>query len=105
MYLNQIEAFVEVVDHKSFSKAAKVLYLSQPTISAYVKSLENEIGTQLIYRTTKDIILSEAGKRFYGYAKEMIRFRNAGIYQQALGQYHNCSHQFSVTVPFTKINT
>ncbi len=79
MYLNQIEAFVEVVDHKSFSKAAKVLYLSQPTISAYVKSLENEIGTQLIYRTTKDIILSEAGKRFYGYAKEMIRIRNIAI--------------------------
>ena len=79
MYLNQVEAFVEVVDHKSFSKAAKVLYLSQPTISAYVKSLENEIGTQLIYRTTKDIILSEAGARFYSYAKEMIRIRNVAI--------------------------
>lgn len=79
MYLNQIEAFVEVVDHKSFSKAAKVLYLSQPTISAYVKSLESEIGTQLIYRTTKDIILSEAGAKFYDYAKEMIRIRNVAL--------------------------
>lgn len=79
MYLYQVEAFVAVVNYKSFSKAAKKLYLSQPTISAYIKALENELGTQLIYRTTKDVILSDAGKTFYTYAQELIRIRDISL--------------------------
>lgn len=79
MYLNQVEAFVSVVKYKSFSKAAKNLYLSQPTVSAYVKALENEIGTQLIFRTTKDVTLSEAGEIFYKYAEELIRIRDVAF--------------------------
>lgn len=76
MYLNQVEAFVNVVKYKSFSKAAKMLYLSQPTISAHIKSLESELGVQLIVRTTKDVVLSDAGKIFYEYALELIHIRD-----------------------------
>lgn len=76
MLFNQMEAFVNVVKYKSFSKAAKNLYLSQPTISAYIKSLETELGVQLIIRTTKDVILSDAGAIFYEYALEILHYRD-----------------------------
>ena len=76
MYLNHVEAFINVVKFKSFSKAAKELYLSQPTISSYIKSLESELGVQLIVRSTRDVVLSEAGVVFYEYAVKLIRIRD-----------------------------
>lgn len=53
MDIRQLEAFVYTVKTKSFSEAAKKLYLSQPTISAHIHALEQELQTQLIRRTTK----------------------------------------------------
>lgn len=53
MEFKQLEAFVAVVDYGSFSEAARKLYLTQPTISAHVRSLEEELHTRLILRTTK----------------------------------------------------
>ena len=76
MYFNQLEAFVQVADNKSFSKAAKAMYLSQPTVSAHIKSLEAELGVSLILRTTKEVLLSDAGQIFYDYAKELLHTRD-----------------------------
>lgn len=76
MFINQVEAFVNVVKYKSFSQAARKLYLSQPTISAHIKSLESELGVQLLVRTTKDVVLSDAGRIFYEYALELIHIRD-----------------------------
>ena len=76
MYFHQLEAFVQVAENKSFSKAAKAMYLSQPTVSAHIKSLESELGVPLISRTTKEVLLSEAGQIFYDYAKELLHTRD-----------------------------
>ena len=43
MEFKQLEAFVAVVDYGSFSEAARRLYLTQPTISAHIRSLEDEL--------------------------------------------------------------
>ena len=53
MEFKHLEAFVAVVDYGNFSEAARRLYLTQPTISAHVRSLENELHMKLIIRTTK----------------------------------------------------
>ena len=76
MFLKQIEAFVSIIKYKSFSKAAKTLHLSQPTISSYMKSLESELGVLLIVRTSNGIFLSEAGDAFYKYAINILNVRN-----------------------------
>lgn len=81
MLLNQIEAFVNVVKYKSFSKAAKALFLSQPTISSHIKSLEEELGVSLIVRSTKEIYLSDAGQMFYEHALELLRIRDLAYLQ------------------------
>ena len=71
MNLKQLEAFVQVANLKSFSKAANKLFLTQPTISAHIASLEKELNVRLFVRNTKDVYLSESGERLYKYAKQM----------------------------------
>ena len=63
MKLKQLEVFAAVADYKSFSKAAKILYLTQPTVSAYISSLEKELNAKLFARNTKEIHMTEQGDR------------------------------------------
>ena len=72
MNLKQLEAFVQVAEGDSFSRAAKELYLTQPTISAHIASLEKELNVRLFIRNTKEVSLSEDGKELYKYAKPMM---------------------------------
>ncbi len=71
MNLKQLEAFVQIADSGSFSKAAKDLFLTQPTISAHISSLEKELNTRIFVRNTKEVRLSDSGKILYDYAKQM----------------------------------
>ena len=48
MNLRQLEAFIKVSDSKSFSKAAQELYLTQPTVSAHIQTLEKELKVRLL---------------------------------------------------------
>lgn len=72
MNLKQLEAFVKIADSGSFSKAAKDLFLTQPTISAHISSLEKELNSRLFVRNTKEVRLSESGDILYNYAKQML---------------------------------
>ncbi len=72
MNLKQLEAFVQIADSGSFSKAAKDLYLTQPTISAHISALEKELNTRIFVRNTKEVRLSDSGTVLYDYAKQMI---------------------------------
>lgn len=72
MNLKQLEAFVKIADTGSFSQAAKELFLTQPTISAHISSLEKELNSRLFVRNTKEVHLSENGSVLYNYAKQML---------------------------------
>ena len=72
MQIKQLEVFVHVARLKSFSKAADALYLTQPTISAHISSLENELGTKLVIRSTKEIQLTTTGSILLGYATQIL---------------------------------
>ena len=61
MKLKQLEVFVAVADHKSFSRAAEALYLTQPTVSVYISGLEKELNAKLFVRNTKEICMTEQG--------------------------------------------
>ena len=75
MDIKQLEAFVCVVDTSSFSRAGRLLHLTQPTVSTHIASLERELGIKLIVRTTKEIYPSDAGKLLYDYAREILALR------------------------------
>ena len=77
--IKELEAFACVVEKGSFSRAAEALYLTQPTISAHVASLERKLGIKLLVRTTKEIYPSDAGNLLYEYAKEILRLRTSAV--------------------------
>ena len=72
MNLKQLEAFIQVSESGSFSRAAKELYLTQPTISAHIASLEKELSVRLFVRNTKEVGLSDDGKELYKYARQIV---------------------------------
>ncbi len=76
MEFKQLESFVAVVSYKSFTKAARNLYISQPTISAHIHALEEELNTQLITRTTKSFEITPRGWELYECASNILSLRD-----------------------------
>lgn len=72
METDQLRAFCYVVEERSFSNAARRMFVTQPAVSMQIKSLEQEIGQPLFDRSKKDIISTEAGKILYAHAKRIF---------------------------------
>lgn len=70
--LQQLKYFVEVAVEGSFSGAADLLYVSQPTMSAAMKDLEQRLGCTLFMRSTRGVTLTEDGTEFLGYARQVV---------------------------------
>jgi DNA-binding transcriptional LysR family regulator len=81
MDFRQLEAFVNVAKYKSFSKAGKALYLSQPTISLHIANLEKDLSVVLFDRTSKEVNLTPSGKEFLNYALDLINMKNKAVHQ------------------------
>ncbi len=75
MDFRQLEAFCAIVEWGSFSEAAKHLFITQPTISNHIRTLEASLNTRLMERTTKSVVVTEEGQQFYEYAKSLLRLR------------------------------
>ncbi|MBS4172218.1 LysR family transcriptional regulator [Bacillus sp. FJAT-49736] len=71
--LGQLEAFVKIVEDKSFTRAAEALHLTQPGISHTISSLENELGVTLFNRNKKGIELTDAGEALLPFAREALQ--------------------------------
>ena len=76
MDLWQLNIFCKVVELKSFSRAAKAVHLSQPTISSHIKDLEDHFDCRLIDRLSKEASPTKAGELLFGYAKRMLALRD-----------------------------
>ncbi len=76
MDLWQLHIFCKVIELKSFSKAGKAIYLSQPTVSSHIKDLEDHFGCRLIDRLSKKAIPTKAGELLHAYANELIALRD-----------------------------
>jgi len=74
-----LEVFISVVEEGNFSKAAKALHLTQPTVSSHIDSLEKELGVILFERRSRQAVLTDAGKNFYPYAEEILQLKQAGM--------------------------
>ncbi len=72
-----IEIFCHVVEEESFSKAAEKLRRSQSTISGHIRNLETSIGTPLIDRFPRQIVLTHAGKLLYRYGRSILSEKKA----------------------------
>lgn len=82
MTISEIECFLAICEHKTVSRAAEVLYITQPSLSSRLKTLERELGGELFIRKkgSREMSLTAAGKEFYRLAlqyEELIRQMNA----------------------------
>ncbi|ASS67913.1 MULTISPECIES: LysR family transcriptional regulator [unclassified Paenibacillus] len=83
MNIENIEAFVYVHHYGSFNKAAEALYLSQPSVTARIQTLERELDSRLFDRQAKQIALTEKGKQFLPYAQQILQtFRKGKLHIQ-----------------------
>ena len=72
MTLMQMKYAIAVADTKSMNEAARSLFITQPSLSASVKELENEIGIELFKRTNRGITVTPEGEEFLGYARQVV---------------------------------
>jgi DNA-binding transcriptional LysR family regulator len=72
MTLTQLRYAITVANSNSLNEAARELFISQPSLSAAIKELEEETGTQLFRRTNRGISVTTEGKEFLGYARQVV---------------------------------
>ncbi|HCX60955.1 LysR family transcriptional regulator [Sedimentibacter sp.] len=71
MTLQQLRYAIAIADCNSMNKAAQSLFISQPSLSASIRELENEIGITIYKRTNRGITITPEGEEFLGYARQV----------------------------------
>ena len=79
MDFDQLETFLEVARHASFSRAAEKRFRTQPAISAQIRALEEEVGARLFDRSGGRVALTAPGKVFQRYAEQALESRRAAL--------------------------
>ena len=72
MLFRQLKYFISVVECNSFTEAAEQCYISQSAISQQIRSLEKELGVELIHRENRRFTLTPAGEYFYEQSKGIL---------------------------------
>ncbi|MFB1082710.1 LysR substrate-binding domain-containing protein [Jeotgalibacillus sp. JSM ZJ347] len=67
----QLTVFIAVAEHRSFSRAAQQLHMTQSAVSQHIKAFEREVGVTLLERTNKYVRLNQAGEVVYQHALEI----------------------------------
>jgi len=79
MDFDQLETFLEVARHASFSRAAEKRFRTQPAISSQIRALEDEVGAKLFDRSGGKVSLTAPGKVFQKYAEQALADRRAAL--------------------------
>lgn len=79
MDLHQLFVFTKVVEHKSFSKAAEDIFLSQSTVSSHIQGLEKMLGLKLFDRVGRESILTPQGERLYQWALKLLLIKDQAL--------------------------
>ncbi|MHA6253261.1 LysR substrate-binding domain-containing protein [Oceanobacillus sp. CAU 1775] len=72
MDFNELKHFIAIVEHGSFTNAAKNIYVSQPTLSKSIDKLEKKLQLKLLERSTRKITVTDAGKLVYTQAQKIL---------------------------------
>ncbi len=72
MNTDQLKSFIQVAENLNFARAAEILKITQSAVSRQIHSLEDELGTKLLHRTTRTVTLTPAGISFLEDAKNVM---------------------------------
>ena len=79
MNLSQLYYFKKLAELQHYTRAAKELYIAQPTLSDAISSLEKELGVALFCRDGRSVKLTSNGSEFYRYVSDSLRSLDDGI--------------------------
>ena len=82
MTLQQLRYAIGIAETGSFNKAAEKLYISQPSLTAAIKDLEDELNILIFNRTSRGVKLTNEGEEFIAYARELYHH-----YESVLDKY------------------
>lgn len=71
--LSHIHTFVQVVTTKSFVRAAEELHITTAAVSKQISTLEQELGVQLLFRTTRTVNMTDYGVKYYEHCQQILR--------------------------------
>ena len=118
----QLKLFISLAKSLNFTKTANEFYVTQPTVSNYIKSLENSIGVKLLNRDSHSVSLTSEGKEFVNYATQILalqleaenRLRNIAdgrkgylriaMLSSATGSFSRCLEEFMRAYPGVQVN-
>ena len=101
--LGQLEAFVQVANQRSFSRAAEALFLTQPSVTARIQALERDLGERLFERSGRGVRLTEVGACFLPHAERVLQVLNAG--RDAIDSLRNLQSGSLVLASATTVST
>ena len=93
--MRQLRYFVAIADEHSMSLASEKLGVAQPSLSHHVMRIEEELGVQLLVRSTRGVTLTDSGRRLYAHARSIL-----GAMEAALADLRECSEDLSGPVAF-----
>jgi DNA-binding transcriptional LysR family regulator len=74
--IQQMESLIHLVEEGSFSRAAKKMFLTQPSLTKHIKNLEESINARIVNRKNTGVSMTPEGKVLYDYAKRILRLRD-----------------------------
>jgi len=79
MDFKELDTFMKLIEFGTYSRTAEMLYISQPTVTVRMKSLENELGVKLLKKSGKGYRPTESGKLLVGYAERLLMIHDECI--------------------------
>jgi DNA-binding transcriptional LysR family regulator len=107
--LRHLRAFVLLAEELHFRRAAERLCMTQPALSRTIRTLEEDVGVELLLRTTRSVELTEAGRVFLTECREVLRLLERGVmrtHSAALGNAGNIAvayTDFAINGPLPQI--
>ncbi len=101
MNLNQLHYFVTLAHLEHYTRAAKILSITQPSLSHAISSLEQELGTYLFEKQGRNVVLTKYGRVFLEYAEEALQILDAGV-KKTKSMTSDISGQIDVGYIFTQ---
>jgi DNA-binding transcriptional LysR family regulator len=101
--LGQLEAFVQVANQKSFSRAAEALFLTQPSVTARIQALERDLGERLFERSGRGVRLTEVGQCFLPHAERVLQALHEG--RDAIDALRNLQSGSLILASATTVST
>ena len=101
MNTDQLKSFIQVAENLNFARAAEILNITQSAVSRQIHSLEEELGTRLLHRTTRTVTLTPAGISFLEDAKNVVGRLDAA--SRKIQRHQSSSIQIPELYPFLKV--